>query len=255
MLNADILCNMNAAARHLPVKKQETRRNRCLSCGTSENMSRRRYCSIACRQLLRRKLDQRTGLLRALNTRYATFYFTDAVIVMDLMPYGERRIFSFIYPRSANRAPAEDYSDLGDILGKAWWTEHERTRKKYLASRHVLARCNGSHGSPRSVSPLELHIPTLKGNALVHLKLDEADLTRPECREIIKQAYRRQVMRHHPDHGGDARSFIRIHQAYEALLAWAKSPSFIRRRGFPDKWFYDGARNAWVQPIPENRSG
>ena len=45
--------------------------NRCLSCGASENLGRRRYCSISCRQRLRQKLNVRTGLLRALNTRYA----------------------------------------------------------------------------------------------------------------------------------------------------------------------------------------
>jgi hypothetical protein len=68
--------------------------------------------------------------------------------------------------------------------------------------------------------------------------------------EIIKRAYRKQALRHHPDHGGDSRSFIRIHRAYEELLTWAKSPSFVRRRGFFDKWFFDGDRNVWVQPIP-----
>ncbi len=214
-------------------------------------MGRKRYCSIPCRQRLRQRLDQRTGLLRALNTRYATFYFTDAVIIMDLMPYGEQRIFSFIYPRTPDRVPAEDYSDLGDILGNAWWTEQRRTQRNYLAARHVLAQSNLQDSSLRKVSPLERHIPTLKGRALVCLELGEADLAKPERREIIKRAYRRQVMRHHPDHGGNSRAFIRVQRAYEALLAWARSPSFVRRRGFPDKWFYDGDRGSWVQPIPE----
>ena len=57
-----------------------TSKNRCLSCGTSENMKRRKYCSIECRQRLRYNLNLRTGLLRALNTRYATFYFTESLI-------------------------------------------------------------------------------------------------------------------------------------------------------------------------------
>jgi predicted nucleic acid-binding Zn ribbon protein len=245
---------MEAQSPHLPAAARKKPERRCLSCGTTEKMGRKRYCSIACRQLLRRKLDQRTGLLRALNTRYATFYFTDAVIVMDLMPFSERKIFSFIYPRTPDRVPAEDYSDLGDILGKAWWAEHRRTRKKYLAARHVLDQSSRNHSGLRKIFPLERHIPSLKGSALVCLELGQTDLTKPECRKIIKHAYRRQVMRHHPDHGGSSRSFIRIQQAYEALLAWAQDPSFIRRRGFPDKWFYDGDRNSWVQPIPEHRS-
>lgn len=237
----------------LPEKKRQKSANQCLSCGTAENMARRRYCSIACRQLLRRKLDQRTGLLRALNTRYATFYFTDAVIILDLMPYGEQRIFSFIHPRSGSRVPAEDMSELGDLLGKSWWAEHGRTRKHYLATRHVLTQSNRRPPSPGGISPMELHIPSLRGNALVHLNLDEASLSRPECMDLIKRAYRQQALRHHPDHGGEPRSFIRIRRAYEELLSWARSPSFVRRRGFFDKWFYDGDRNVWVQPIPANR--
>ncbi|WP_373501692.1 DnaJ domain-containing protein [Desulfococcus sp.] len=244
---------METPTQHVPEKKQEKSTHRCLSCGTSENMARRRYCAVACRQFLRRKLDQRTGLLRALNIRYATFYFTDAVIVLDLMPYSERRIFSFLYPRNENRVPGDDVSDLGDILGKTWWAEHGRTRKNYLAARHVLSQSSRKPLSPGRISPVELHIPALRGSALVHLNLDEAALVRPECMEIIKRAYRKQALRHHPDHGGDSRSFIRIHRAYEELLTWAKSPSFIRRRGFFDKWFFDGDRNVWVQPIPVSR--
>ena len=58
---------------------------RCLSCGTSENMGRRKYCSIDCRQKLRYNLNLRTGLLRALNTRYATIYFTDSIILLDVL--------------------------------------------------------------------------------------------------------------------------------------------------------------------------
>jgi len=74
-------------------------KSRCLSCGTTENLGRRRYCSIDCRQKLRYTLDLRTGLLKTLNTRYATFYFTDVMIIMDVLPYYSKEIFSFIYPR------------------------------------------------------------------------------------------------------------------------------------------------------------
>ncbi len=59
---------------------EEKNKRRCLSCGTSENMGRRRYCSVECRQRLRHQLNVRTGLLRVLNTRYATFYFTEEML-------------------------------------------------------------------------------------------------------------------------------------------------------------------------------
>ena len=227
----------------------------CLSCGQVEGMSRRRYCSVACRQHLRMKLNQRTGLLKALNARYATFYFTDAVIVMDLLTGREDRIYSFIYPRSPQKAPADDYSTMANALGTAWWATHDATGKRYLAARDVLAQAADATVSAESVRPRELHLPRFSGKALMHLQLKPRDLTRPESEQLIKQAYRRQALRHHPDHGGSARGFRRVRNAYEELLDWLQEPSFIRRRGFPDKWFYDARRNAWIQPTPAERSG
>ncbi len=82
---------------------------RCLSCGTSENMRRRKYCSVECRQRLRHNLNLRTGLLRALNTRYATFYFTETVIILDVLPYGSAELFSYIFPRTPGRKPVDDF--------------------------------------------------------------------------------------------------------------------------------------------------
>jgi len=52
--------------------KDNGRIRRCLSCGTTDNMKRRRYCSLECRQKLRHNLNIRTGLLQALQIRYAT---------------------------------------------------------------------------------------------------------------------------------------------------------------------------------------
>jgi len=110
----------------------------CLSCGDTRNMGHRRYCSIECRQQLRHTLNIRTGLLKALNTRYATFYFTEASIILDVLPYGSPEIFSFIYPRAQGRKPVEDFRRLADMLGNAWWAERRRTNKKYLAARVVF---------------------------------------------------------------------------------------------------------------------
>ena len=104
--------------------------NMCLSCGTSENMGKRRYCSIDCRQRLRYKLNMRTGLLKALNIRYATFYFTKTLIIMDLLPFNGKEIYSFIFSRSDNNKPADDFSKMADILGNAGWTERKRTNRK-----------------------------------------------------------------------------------------------------------------------------
>jgi hypothetical protein len=31
---------------------------------------------------------------------------------------------------------------------------------------------------------------------------------------------------------------------------WPPLYTFVRRRGFADKWYYDGDNKKWVQPIP-----
>ena len=69
---------------------------------------------------------------------------------------------------------------------------------------------------------------------------------------MIKSAYRRQAKVHHPDLGGNSADFRKIQAAYEALIHWVENPVFSKRRGFPDKWFYEGMRNQWVQPTPLN---
>jgi hypothetical protein len=192
----------------------------------------------------------RVGLVQALNVRYATFYFSDLFIAMDLLPYGYNDIFSFFYPRSLDKTPAEDFSYMADILGKIWWAEQKRTQKRYLASRHVLAQAIRNPASLRPVRPLQTVVPTLRGASMTALKIEKAAINAPDLPRVIRDAYRRQVKIHHPDMGGNAETFRKIHQAYEELLRWSKKPTFARRRGFPDKWFYDGSRCKWIQPMP-----
>jgi hypothetical protein len=225
--------------------------NSCLSCGTGDNMKRRRYCSVDCRQKLRQKLNMRTGLLKALNVRYATFYFTDTVIVMDVLLYGSRDLLSFIYPRTPEKKPGEDFSRMANLLGNLWWTEKNRSNKAYLASKQVLDRANKNNDSLDAIKPLRLTIPSVKGASLLHLRFSKSDLDTDECVKMIKSTYREQAKKHHPDLGGNSATFRKIHAAYEDLLDWAENPTFIRRSGFSDKWFYDGEQNRWVQPLPE----
>ncbi|MBW2564665.1 MAG: J domain-containing protein [Deltaproteobacteria bacterium] len=95
-----------------------------------------------------------------------------------------------------------------------------------------------------------MKIPSVKGKSLINLKIGRSELNTPQLQKLIKSAYRTQAKKHHPDLGGDTAAFRKIHQAYEELISWAESPTFIERRGFPDKWFYDGNKNRWVQPTP-----
>ena len=225
---------------------------KCLSCGCTENMGTRKYCSVACRKNLRHQLNIRTGLLKALNTRYATFYFTEALLIMDVLPSGSGKIYSFLFPRSRERKPAQDFSELCNLLGNAWWGEMKRTNRQYLASRHVLMQASPQDSSIKSIQPEVVKIPAVKGGGkpLVYLKLDRETLHSKTLKQVIKSAYRRQARIVHPDMGGDEKTFRKIYQAYRDLMTWADEPSFLKRSGFPDRWFYDGHKNRWVQPTP-----
>lgn len=222
---------------------------RCLACGDGLPPRRRRYCSLACQQHLLASLNRRTGLLQALRTRFATFYFSDFAIMMDLLLYGVEQIHSYILPRASGSKPVEDFRHLSNLLGTLWWNEKHRTNKRYLASRHVLQQALKNEAPLDSVMPVILTIPSVKARNLIRLQLDAEDLSPADLERKIKRAYRRQAMQHHPDLGGSRETFIKIHEAYETLTQWARRPTFIHRRGFPDKWFYEGARNRWVKPI------
>ena len=226
---------------------------RCLSCGTTEDMKRRRYCSIECRQRLRHNLNMRIGLLQALQTRYATFYFTETKIVLDLLPYGSQGLVSFIFPRASGKKPVEDFCKLFNLLGNAWWEEVRRTKKRYLASRHILGKARPIEGDINSVRPLEVREPARMARHITCLKLKQADLHSPELQQIIKRAFRRQAKMHHPDQGGNAALFRRLRDADEQLIRWSENPTFTTRRGFPDKWFYEGGLARWTQPAPLRR--
>ena len=241
---------MNATKEHNPFSSEGTAKNSCLSCGTTEDMGRRKYCSIECRQRLRYNLNLRTGLLRALNTRYATFYFTNSIIILDVLPYGSEELFSYFFPRTAGRKPVEDFCTMSNILGNAWWAERNRTNKRYRATQFLLEKAESKHAGSAPIKPMEVKEPAKLNKSLTFLRLNKADLNSPQLHGKIKSAYRKQAMKHHPDRGGNAAVFRKLHEAYEQIIKWAENPVFVSRRGFPDKWFYNGGTNRWVQPAP-----
>ena len=223
----------------------------CLACGGNLPTRRHRYCSPLCRQQLLASLNRRTGLLRALQTRYATFSFTDYVIVMDLLPYGIDRIYTYMLPRTPGRKPVADFSTMCNMLGTAWWAERNRTHKRYLASRHVLEQAAEVHKDPDSLIPRTAMRPTVGAQNLIRLEIPIEELTRTNSETCIKRAYRRQAKKHHPDLGGNPHTFRKIHDAYQRLILWAKHPTFTPRSGFPGKWLYEGGNGRWVQPAAQ----
>ena len=199
---------------------------------------------------MRYNLNLRTGLLRALNTRYATFYFTESIIILDILPYGSEELFSYIFPRTLGRKPVEDFRTMANILGNAWWAERRRTNKRYLATQLILEKAELRNSGSASVRPLEILEPASVAKSLTFLRLKKTDLHSPGLQKKIKSAYRKQAMKHHPDLGGDAAGFRKLHEAYEQIIKWSENPVFVRRRGFPDKWFYEGSTVRWLQPAP-----
>ena len=233
---------------------RETRKPRsCLSCGTTVNMRNRRYCSVKCRQHLKQKLTTRSGLLEALNTRHATFYFDEDQIVMDVIVRDIREVFRYTAVRTKGARPADDFGKMANRLGEAWWAEEKRTKRKYMASRKLLEMAEKHNISEGLVRPRLIRVASVRSESLHHLGLSKAELGSPELPKLIKNAYRRQVKIHHPDAGGNAVTFRKIHDAYRDMLRWADCPTFLRRRGFIDKWYYDGAAQKWVQPVPRKK--
>jgi hypothetical protein len=220
----------------------------CLSCGVNLNLRKQRYCSSACRQQLREYLNRRTGLLVALNTRYATFYFTNFIIVMDILPYGTNQIFSFQFARTPGNKPVVDFCDMFQVLGSMWWSEKKRTRKRYMANLQVLDMAKKVHSELDRIVPRWVMVPAVRKKYLITLCLDKTVLFSDGLESKIKKSYRHQAKKHHPDLGGNASKFRHLQNAYEKMIKWSKNPAFLRIRGFPDKWLYEGNTNRWIQP-------
>ena len=137
-----------------------TVKKKCPSCGTSEIVAQRRYCSQECRHQLFRRLHILSGLLRALGTRHATFSFTDSTLVLDIKPQGSKKVYRFMYHRSHKQNPSQALYHLTDKLGSVWWDKKNRTGKRYQASQEVLKMAIKNTICPDAVIPLEVKSPT-----------------------------------------------------------------------------------------------
>jgi len=62
-----------------------------------------------------------------------------------------------------------------------------------------------------------------------------------------KRAFRRQAKKHHPDQGRRCGPFPQTARL-RAADPLSENPTFTTRRGFTDKWFYEGGLDRWTQP-------
>ncbi|MFP4476557.1 MAG: DnaJ domain-containing protein [Desulfatibacillaceae bacterium] len=229
------------------VPATETVGRRCESCGRTDGLGRRKYCSPECRARLVRKLHVLTSLLRAIRARYAAFSFTEKELILHVIANGHGQVFTFFWQRSRSGKPADDLASMTEELGREWWREKERRNSRHQAALFVLDRAATNRVSRCGVKPASVVSPRVRAGALTVLKLDRRELLQESARDRIRSAYRTQAMAHHPDKNGDAEVFRRVQTAYEHLLQWIEAPVLRSQAGLPGKWCFDGAR--WTPPM------
>jgi len=236
----DNIKNKTRSALRKPIKQ-------CPSCGTSDILGRRRYCSQECRQQLFRRLHILSGLLRALGTQYATFSFTNSSLILDIKPQGSKRVYRFMYHRLHKQKPSQALYHFTDELGNVWWDKKNRTGKRYQASQQVLNMAIKDTICLDAVIPFEVKSPIRVKKFLASLRLTHKDLQSDHAHQIVKSAYRKQAFNHHPDRGGNSATFRKINSDYKKVINWLKSPVLQIHKGIPGKWYFDGKK--WKTPL------
>ncbi len=211
---------------------------------------KRKYCSTACKTEIEFKLKWFNNLLRALDARYATFTFNESILILNVISSFSKQVHTYFYPRTPGKKPAQDINGMVFELGYVWWDHKENHKSERQASKQVLNRGRKQIVTPELVRPkVERRIARVSKH-LVHLRLPKEELlysSNPE--NNIKAAYRKAALQNHPDQGGDAEKFRKIHRAYEELKAWLKNPSYQTRRGVPGQWSFIARNSKWYTPL------
>ena len=232
---------------------RKTKVLKCLSCGDELRRPRRRYCSDECRHKINWVLSLSKGLLRAFSTRYAAFSFTQAHVILDVLPTWSDVISRFIWERKAGNKPAEDLKRLVLQSGREWYEIIENKKSRSYASLMMLDRQHNKNIDPRSIKPDRKIAPKLTAketNCLKILQLKK-DVLCEECQSgEITSAYRKMAKVHHPDMGGDAEKFKELNEAHKQMLLWAENPSYRNTQtALQDCWSYDAFSNRWKPPL------
>ncbi|HDZ90724.1 MAG TPA: hypothetical protein ENH37_08620, partial [Deltaproteobacteria bacterium] len=127
-------------SREIARKPGPLRERRCLACGKADIGARRRYCSKECREYINWVLSLSKGLLRAVNTRYAAFSFTDEYVILDVFPAWSEHISRFVQKRVKGNKPAEDLKNLVIQFGQEWHDMVNNNRSRSYASLCLVNR-------------------------------------------------------------------------------------------------------------------
>jgi len=230
----------------------ESKKRACLACGRSDIDGRRRYCSQECRRQIMWVLSLSNGLLSIFNTRYASFSFSGAQVVLDILPAWSKEISRFTCKRTPGRKPADDLKRLILDSGSEYYTIIADKNSRSYASQSLLKKNSNSRIPVKSVRPDSRKRPRFskaERESIKCLKLKLEEILSEEKSARIKSAYKKMALIHHPDMGGDAAEFRRLKDAHETMLMWAENPSFTSKRALEGCWSFDASSGKWKPPL------
>ncbi len=222
----------------------------CLTCGRVLENHRRRYCSQNCKDEFILKLKWYNNILRALKAKYATFYYNETHLILNILPNNKHHVFTYFYQRLPGRKPAQDMHKMVFELGEIWWGQKNKSKSDRYASEFILGQGHQFLFPYENIIPLKIRYISQIKKQMTFLKLDQNTLTKSSNpQEAIKSAYKKAAFKYHPDVGGSNETFRKIHQAYLDLMDWIKNPSYSIRRGLPGQWCYIALHSRWLSPL------
>jgi hypothetical protein len=135
-------------------------------------------------------------------------------------------------------------------LGEIWWSQKSKSNSTRYASEYILNQGHRFLFPYEQMFPLKIHSISQINHQLTLLKLDPNQVlhsTYPQ--DTVKSAYKQAALKSHPDLGGNAESFRKVHQAYLDLLEWLKKPTYSCRQGLPGQWCFVAWQSRWLSPL------
>lgn len=222
----------------------------CDCCGIPLAKGRKKYCSSRCKEDFIFRLKWFNNLLRAVNARYATFFFTGHILGLNILPYDSDNVYSFFYNRTPGMRPIYDMERMVFLLGEIWWNTLKDHGNRDAASRGVLRQGKIKVFNKSFLIPREKISLVGVSKELSYLKIKRHDLiTNKDPYVVVKHAFRKCVLKYHPDMGGDERTFIRIYNSYQNVIEWLRHPKYGTRRGVPGQWCFEAGKTNWYAPL------